>query len=188
MSKAKMVPIDRDNFKDILKKRGLTQRALCEQIDHPDYISTLTPEYLSKCLKSGYISATLTREISCKLDVTQDYLSGESAAPLPKRWDETENSWNNENETIAPMMGLALHHRLDLSDLSPGDQESLSIILQYVCYYFALNKGYLDSFKDCAGDRITDDQLFDIISELMAHDGANKREPESLDKFERLRK
>lgn len=187
MSKVKMLEISKARLIKILDDKGLSQRKLCEMINAADRYSGLTPEYLSKCLKEGRISAFLMNAISRELDVIPEYLSGETDAPLPERWSKTEKAWSSENEITSAMVGLALHYRLELSDLDPGDQESLSTLLQYVCYYFTANRGYLDSFKDCAGDRITDGQLLDFIRELMEH-GADKRDPEPLAKLGRPRK
>ena len=184
MSKVKMVQISKAQLIKILDAKGLSQRKLCEMINDADQYSGLTPEYLSKCLKEEKISASLMGAISRELDVIPEYLSGETDAPLPERWSKTEKSWSQELEIISAMMGLSLHHRLELSDLEPGDQESLSIMLQYVCYYFTANKGYLDSFKDCKGERITDGQLLDYIREIMEH-GASKRDPEPLAKLKK---
>lgn len=190
MGKTRMVNIDKDRFKEILKKKGITQKELCKlmkDVETYTYTGELSPEYLSRCLKQGTISGSLLGAIAEKLDVIPEYLSGETDAPLPERWSKTEKAWSSENEITSAMVGLALHHRLELSDLAPGDQESLSTLLQYVCYYFTANKGYLDSFKDCAGDRITDGQLLDFIRELMEH-GADKRDPEPLAKLGKPRK
>jgi len=188
MSKDAMTRIDREQVKAILKEKGLSQKKLCEILEPTEfYPGGLAQEYFSRCLKNGKISVKLMDAIAKQLDVIPEYLSGETDAPLPERWSKTEKAWSSENEITSAMVGLALHYRLELSDLAPGDQESLSTLLQYVCYYFTANKGYLDSFKDCAGDRITDGQLLDFIRELMEH-GADKRDPEPLAKLEKLRK